>query len=203
MKDDYYYSKDATETPKEKKKPSRAWYLVPLFFGLIGGLVGYLVVKEDNRKMARNLLIIGIVITILPSLVIVPMVLMYYGFYSPSSFLGPTAQTAVGFEEVQVLNPWVIDASNGQITMNLENRIDQILEIKNIEYTVDATSVSCNPAWTIEPGKSFMVGCTPASGWTPKTVGDAYSAAVVISYAIPPESSNIFTTAGTITGSYS
>lgn len=45
------------------KKPSRAWYLVPIFFGIIGGLVMYLVLKDENKKMAKKGLILGIMIS--------------------------------------------------------------------------------------------------------------------------------------------
>jgi len=41
------------------------WYLVPLFFGLLGGIIAYLIVKEDDEKMAMNLLLEGIAITFL------------------------------------------------------------------------------------------------------------------------------------------
>ena len=40
---------------------SGAWYLVPFFFLLLGGIVAYIAVKDRNRGMANNLLIFGIV----------------------------------------------------------------------------------------------------------------------------------------------
>ena len=59
MEEEYYYAKDAKESSEDKKKPSKAWYIVPILFGLIGGLVGYLVVKDDDRKMAKRISIIN------------------------------------------------------------------------------------------------------------------------------------------------
>ena len=41
--------------------PSSAWYLVPFLFGLIGGLIGYVAVKDRDKDMATNLLIFGII----------------------------------------------------------------------------------------------------------------------------------------------
>ena len=41
-------------------KPSGLWYLVPFFFGIIGGIVAYVGVKDEDREMAESLLIFGI-----------------------------------------------------------------------------------------------------------------------------------------------
>jgi len=43
---------------------SGAWYLVPLFFGIIGGIIAWAVNKDKDPKRARNLLIFGIVWTV-------------------------------------------------------------------------------------------------------------------------------------------
>jgi len=57
------------EKPKETqvsftpgKKPSKAWYLVPIFFGIIGGVAMYLVLKDEDKKMAKNGLVLGIIL---------------------------------------------------------------------------------------------------------------------------------------------
>ena len=52
-----------------KPKPSSAWYIVPLFFGIIGGLIGYLVVKEDDPDMATGLLWFGIFISVVYAII--------------------------------------------------------------------------------------------------------------------------------------
>jgi hypothetical protein len=48
-----------------KKKPSDLWYLVPIMFGLLGGLIAYAALKNDDDAKAANCLWIGIGITIL------------------------------------------------------------------------------------------------------------------------------------------
>jgi len=39
--------------------------LIPLFFGILGGIVAYIGVKDDDKKMANNLLMFGVVWTII------------------------------------------------------------------------------------------------------------------------------------------
>ena len=52
-----------SENQSEVSKPSGAWYLVPLFLGIIGGIIGYLAVKDEDKKMANNLLYLGLGVT--------------------------------------------------------------------------------------------------------------------------------------------
>jgi len=49
-------------------KRSKAWYLLPIGFGImggvfaiVGGLIAYLVLRKSDSKKARNCLIVGIV----------------------------------------------------------------------------------------------------------------------------------------------
>ncbi|MFQ5887888.1 MAG: hypothetical protein ACE5HY_04245, partial [Candidatus Hydrothermarchaeales archaeon] len=42
-----------------RPKPSRWWYLTPLFFNIFGGIIAYFAVRKDDYKMARNMLDFG------------------------------------------------------------------------------------------------------------------------------------------------
>jgi len=44
--------------------PSSIWYLVPFFFGIIGGIVGYVGTSKDDNRFATNLLLFGLLWTI-------------------------------------------------------------------------------------------------------------------------------------------
>jgi len=46
------------------EKVSSLWYLVPLFLGIIGGLIAWFVNKDRNPRKARNFLIFGLIWTI-------------------------------------------------------------------------------------------------------------------------------------------
>jgi hypothetical protein len=43
---------------------SRWWYLLPIFLGIIGGIMAYVALRNDDKKIAKNCLWIGIIITI-------------------------------------------------------------------------------------------------------------------------------------------
>ena len=44
---------------------SNAWYLVPIFIGMIGGIIGYLAIRKDDPQKAKNCIYIGIVMMII------------------------------------------------------------------------------------------------------------------------------------------
>jgi len=46
-----------------EKIRSRAWYLVPIFFGLIGGIIAYFAIRRDDPQKAKKCLYLGIILT--------------------------------------------------------------------------------------------------------------------------------------------
>jgi len=54
---------------ESKKKPSAMtaflWYIVAILLGLIGGILDYVITKDDDPEMANNLLFVGVFITLL------------------------------------------------------------------------------------------------------------------------------------------
>lgn len=48
-----------------QKSPSMMWYLVPLLFAIIGGVIGYYAIVGRNKSMAKNLLIVGIAMSVI------------------------------------------------------------------------------------------------------------------------------------------
>ena len=41
---------------------SNWWYLAPIIFGLVGGILGYFGIRKDDPKKAKNILALGIII---------------------------------------------------------------------------------------------------------------------------------------------
>ena len=48
-----------------EKERSNWWYLVPIFLGLIGGIVAYFALRNDDRRKARNCLFLGIILGVI------------------------------------------------------------------------------------------------------------------------------------------
>jgi RsiW-degrading membrane proteinase PrsW (M82 family) len=61
----------SNNTNVERKNPSKAWYLLPIFFGILGGLVMYFIVRDDNKQMAKNGLILSVILSIVGIIFIV------------------------------------------------------------------------------------------------------------------------------------
>ena len=55
-----------TENPFEKryKKRPYLWYLLPLFLGIVGGVIAYLIIKKNEPQTGKYCLIIGGVVTV-------------------------------------------------------------------------------------------------------------------------------------------
>ena len=48
-----------------EKQRSNFWFLLPIFVGLIGGIIAYFVLRNDDPKKAKNCLYLGIVLQII------------------------------------------------------------------------------------------------------------------------------------------
>ena len=66
------------------KRKSRWWYLVPVFLQIIGGIIAYLILKDDDKKLAKNCLWLGIILTIVP--IVLGMALVIFGIISETDF---------------------------------------------------------------------------------------------------------------------
>ena len=44
---------------------SRWWYLLPIFFKIIGGVIAYFILRDDDPKKAKNCLLLGIALTVI------------------------------------------------------------------------------------------------------------------------------------------
>jgi len=60
-----YALQETREETRNYGSPEKAWWLVPFLFGILGGIVAYVGVKDQDQEMADNLLIFGIVWSII------------------------------------------------------------------------------------------------------------------------------------------
>jgi len=49
----------------ENKNRSGLWYLLPILFGIIGGVIAYFVIKDDDPSKARNCFWLGVVLLLI------------------------------------------------------------------------------------------------------------------------------------------
>ncbi len=48
-----------------EQKTSWVWYLLPVLFSILGGIIGYFLLKDKDKKVAKNLIYTGLVVLIL------------------------------------------------------------------------------------------------------------------------------------------
>ena len=46
------------------QRPSKAWFLLPIFLAFIGGLIMFFILKDEDRKMAKNGFLLGVFMTV-------------------------------------------------------------------------------------------------------------------------------------------
>ncbi len=44
---------------------SRMWYLVPIFLGILGGVISWFALRNSDRALAKNCLIVGVISSLL------------------------------------------------------------------------------------------------------------------------------------------
>ena len=48
-----------------EKTRSNAWFLLPVFFGVLGGIVAFFILRKDDPKKARNCLYVGLALMLI------------------------------------------------------------------------------------------------------------------------------------------
>ena len=47
-----------------EKPRSNVWFLLPIFFGVIGGIIAFFIIRQDDPRKARNCLYLGIALMV-------------------------------------------------------------------------------------------------------------------------------------------
>lgn len=53
------------------KRRSSFWFLLPIVFNVIGGIIAFFIIREDDPRKARNCLYLGIILAAIPILLVV------------------------------------------------------------------------------------------------------------------------------------
>ena len=58
---------DYLSQPSSIIPPTRSkwWYLLPIFFSVIGGVIAYFILRKDSPKLAMHCFIIGLILTVI------------------------------------------------------------------------------------------------------------------------------------------
>jgi cytochrome bd-type quinol oxidase subunit 1 len=48
-----------------EKPRSNAWFLLPIFFGVIGGIIAFFIIRNDDPRKAKNCLYLGLVLMLI------------------------------------------------------------------------------------------------------------------------------------------
>ena len=65
---------------------SRWWYLLPVFVGVIGGVIAWFALKNDDRKLGKNCLVLGIVLDIAEFLILLGLLITFENFNLITNF---------------------------------------------------------------------------------------------------------------------
>jgi len=53
------------------RERSSLWFLLPIVLNLVGGVIAYFVIKEDDPKKAKNCLYLGLILAAIPIILII------------------------------------------------------------------------------------------------------------------------------------
>ena len=48
-----------------EKPRSNAWFLLPIFFGVIGGIIAFFILRHDDPRKVKNCLYLGLLLMII------------------------------------------------------------------------------------------------------------------------------------------
>ena len=60
-----------------RRTRSDLWYILPIFGGIVGGIISWFAIKYDDPGKARNCLLLGIVLTLIPIILMAILLLMF------------------------------------------------------------------------------------------------------------------------------
>jgi len=127
-----------------------AWYLAPVIFSIIGGIIGYLALKNKEKQMANRLLAVGIVVFVVEAslAVAVPALTVYSSISIATTTLQPPQQAGI---QATTTSPeqLIIDRytfpDGGPLTLTLRNAGTIPENLQNATYSVNGIRATASP----------------------------------------------------------
>ena len=112
----------------------RIWYLLPLLFGILGGIIAYAVIRHRNPRRARNILILTIIMVFLYGLVAIGVIVVASSGDWDSDVSMPFLEDSVPRAPAEMSESEKID----QILSEFPERIQQIkrAQLEDCKYNI-------------------------------------------------------------------
>jgi hypothetical protein len=141
------------EDLRKYKKTSRWWYLLPILFGPLGGIIGYFILKDRDRKFAEKLLIIGVAI-----------ILVYIALSFLLSLIGYVYINQIFEKTTNTIEAVDIFCSAGTTTVFLRNHGSETIsasELSCVQTAGQCSGVCSPPELAPNTATSFTIsGCS-------------------------------------------
>ena len=107
----------------------KIWYVISILFGIIGGLIAYVILKNDSPKLAKNCLIIGIILSVVTFALVVIIYLALMMSMNSMIYDSMDYDSMSGWETETQVDPFAEIADK----VKQDNRIKQLEEIAQVE----------------------------------------------------------------------
>ncbi|MBU3897196.1 MAG: hypothetical protein KJ697_04710 [Nanoarchaeota archaeon] len=114
----------------------KLWYLLPIFFTFMGGIVAYLLLQEKDKAFAKKLLITGVIIAI---------VYVIVGFVMVAIFASGASLPTAGANSVSTIAMFAmtkVTCPNGEINIIVKSFGTGSINISDLKFYVDGNEVS-------------------------------------------------------------
>ena len=153
----------------QTERPSKLWYLLPIFLGIIGGVIGYFALRNKDKKFAEKLLIAGVIVTVIS--IFLSFILGGISYmYLNRAFRSNT------YSVIAVIDSTCIDGTH---SFTIRNMGTEEIDTNDLLVTIDDEAVNCSWSGSLSPGGSAI--CTtaessPPGSYTFRIVGNSNTA---------------------------
>ena len=152
----------------QPRQSSAAWYLLPIFFAIIGGAISYACLRRQDPSRARKTLILGTILSVIPILLLVVIAVFLYEEFGDAG--GPVIdmsddqirQSALVvpyeslMEESQRYEGEII-MYEGDIVQTVDNFHSYVLRVKVSNELLESNAIWSNFSWNRWPGPAAFI----------------------------------------------